>query len=133
MLADRMMQPLEPVPLTTLADHILQPLGTRTQRSCSGFLWVLSILPHDALSSTLVPENGSFPSQGAGEGFPMVHSGLWVCVSNDHAPVLYMALLSACIDCALQSLGTRTQRLCPDFLWALPISVQRALSSALLI
>jgi hypothetical protein len=48
---------------------------------------------------------------------------LWVCVSNDHAPVLCwqcphlcMALLSAYMDCALQSLGTRTQRLCPDLL-----------------
>jgi hypothetical protein len=46
---------------TILTERILQPLGTLTQRLCPGSLWALSISLRDALSSVLVPENGSFP------------------------------------------------------------------------
>jgi hypothetical protein len=59
---------------------------------------------------------------------------LWVRVPNNHALILFrqcsllcMTLSSARMDCALQLLGTRTQRSRCGFLWALLVTLHDAL------
>jgi hypothetical protein len=102
-------------------DCILQPLGTRTQRSCPGFLWALSVLLYDAFSSAIVPKNGSFSLREQESAFRSCILAFG-CAYPNRTPLFRMDAPSSMYrvpsimftDRILQPLSTRTRilRLC---------------------